>query len=636
MSGYLRRNGVTNRFDFVFTSYVPIDTAAPGTDSRLSVISVGDHRYTYTHAPDASGFQLVTLDPKSLALIVNRGFVTNDPGRVDFDIARLADALQFASDQPERPLVILQSYGVPNAATNDWDRAARAIQKLGGTRQVFNDLNQPYAGGPGSDPTQGRKGGYAFVGRTASTAPPAEVSGPLDGVPARLKGLLMLTRDADYEPLLVAEAQPDGAAAVNEELLQIANQAPTPFPELAPGAPPDEVQAAQDFLGGPGVMGVCPAGVTCNIRQTYYTNYGGSWQTIAVALADARYKCHNPPQGLTPDVCEKVRSQLFNEVQAGNRVRNYLGPKGLKEPFGAAGVAALANLGEISATIQDALRPKPADNTVSNVLNLLSNVIKLGAAAGPPTSTVAGGVGAVLGFSAYLTRQDTGPNLIGPLVQTTVARFGAELTTRYHDAGDQLDGLGRIIVSDYGKLMAVAREVDSDPNWIIGNPGNTRETLIRAAKQTIFETLLSRVYPVLYDLGYPPDRQARNWHCDYRVIFVDKTKHLFHEPDGGQVVERFANFWHPVMAVAGAYATGHGSDARINTPPPQVIDPLFAPTALGGLGMKKLEFYTPRLFRLFPSEPAPYVDGKRNTLTMTSPKHFPLCDDLPDPPGNSS
>jgi hypothetical protein len=45
-----------------------------------------------------------------------------------------------------------------------------------------------------------------------------------------------------------------------------------------------------------------------------------------------------------------------------------------------------------------------------------------------------------------------------------------ERATRYQTAGDQLDGLERIIVSDYGKLRAIASKVDADPNWIIGRP----------------------------------------------------------------------------------------------------------------------------------------------------------------------
>jgi hypothetical protein len=649
MSGYLRLNSTTHLFDFVFTSYVPLDTAAQGASSTDSVIAVGDGRYPYPHPADVSGFQVVTLDAKTLALISNRGYVTNGAdGKPQADIARLANDLTSSSDQPERPLVVLQSFGVPNANSADWDRAGQAIQKLGGTRQVFTDLNQPYAGGPGTDPTQGRKGGYAFVGRTASTAPPAEVSGPLDGVnPARLEGLLMLTRAADYEPLLVAAASPSGAAPVNEALIRIANQAPASFPVLADGAPRAEVQAAENFLGGRDVMKVCPDGVTCNVRQTYYTHFSTSWPTIALALQNAESvspanpdnTCQKPPEGVTTGVCRTVASQLFAEVQDVSRVRRYLGPNGLQQPFGATGVSALANLGDISDAIQQAVVPPPNDNTASDVLEILSHLAHIGALAAPEAHALGSAAGAVFGLAAYLAKADDGPNLIGPELQTTAAKLGVELAGRYQTAGDQLDGLGGIIVSDYGKLTAVAGKVDSDPDWIIGTPGSSREALIRAAKQTISETLIPKAYPVLYDLGVPKNQQAREWYCQYTVVFVHKTKHLFAEPDGGQVVQRFPNGWNPVMAVGAAKATGHVSGARIPSPPASVIDPLFAPPALGGLGMKKLEFYSPRLFRLFPAQPSRPPNLVLNpyyTLAMLPPPHaVPYCENLPNPPGNS-
>ena len=92
------------------------------------------------------------------------------------------------------------------------------------------------------------------------------------------------------------------------------------------------------------------------------------------------------------------------------------------------------------------------------------------------------------------------------------------------------------------------------------------------------------------------------------------------------------------MAVGGEHATGHESSAHIPSPPASIIDPLFAPTALGGLGMKKLEFYSPRLFRLFPAEPTKQFNVIYNpyfTLATLSPD-FPIyCDNLPNPPDNS-
>jgi hypothetical protein len=636
MSGYLRLNGVTGLFDFVFTDYVPVDTVASQTETT-GTITVGGASYpSDPHPGGASGFQLLRLDPKTLAPLANFTYVTNAPdGTPQSDQTRLANDLEFSSSQPERPLVILQSYGKPTGYSADWDRAALAIQKLGGTRQVFDDLNQPDAGG---DPEQGRKGGYAFIGGIGITAPRTEVSYPLDGLPARLEGLLMRSRYADYEPTLVAPPRADGTPPVNEELVRIANQPPQPFPPLAKEASDAEIQAAQNFLGGPQVMRVCPAGVPCDVRRTYYTNYGGSWQTIAVALENAQTKCQQPHDGFTPAVCDEVRLHLFDEVQAGNRVRHYLGPEGLQQPFGAASVAALANLGQINDTIQRAVNAPLADNTTSHALTITSYVIKIFSLGGPQAGAVASGLGAVFGLAGYFTKGDNAPNLIGPQIQTAVSNLGVELATRYQTAGDQLDGLGRIIVSDSGKLMDVASKVDSDSNWILGSPGNSRDDLIRAAKQTISEILIPKAWPVLYDLGNPYTHNARVWNCYYiPTQFGTHHDYLFRdEPDSGQVGERFARTnWNPVMAIGGVYSEDSGEDARVPTPPSSIMDPLFKPVALGGLGMKKLEFFSPRLFRPFPRDPARDV-SRGESLGSAFPDpgvESPFCASTPNPPG---
>ncbi len=53
------------------------------------------------------------------------------------------------------------------ATDGPWDEAAKAIERLGGTRQVFNAMNavDPRALN-GENPS--RKGPYAFVGRVGS------------------------------------------------------------------------------------------------------------------------------------------------------------------------------------------------------------------------------------------------------------------------------------------------------------------------------------------------------------------------------------------------------------------------------------------------------------------------------------
>src|SRR5205085_12155793 len=182
-----------------------------------STIAVGDKKYNFTHPAGVSGFQYLRIDSKTLAAQANFGYVTNstDAAANAKEVTRLANDLTFATTEPDHPLVILQSYRAPTAYSTDWDRAAMAIQRLGGTRQVFNALNQPNTALSPDD--GGRRGAYAFIGRVGGGAPRAEASYPLTGRPGRLEGLLMRSRSADFEPMMVSNARADGSTPVNED-----------------------------------------------------------------------------------------------------------------------------------------------------------------------------------------------------------------------------------------------------------------------------------------------------------------------------------------------------------------------------------------------------------------------------------
>ena len=110
------------------------------------------------------------------------------------------------------------------------------------------------------------------------------------------------------------------------------------------------------------------------------------------------------------------------------------------------------------------------------------------------------------------------PDLIGPPVTTAASKLGVELADRYHQAGDNLDDLGRLIVSDYGKLTAVASKVDAQPgpgetDWRLGNvrPGPRRAHPSRQADD------LRAPGAARLPGDVRPRRQisnARDWYCD--------------------------------------------------------------------------------------------------------------------------
>src|SRR5262249_21220293 len=153
-----------------------------------------------------------------------------------------------------------------------------------------------------------RKGPYAFVGRVGSTAPLTEASYSLDGVPGRLRGVLMRGRDDGYDPMAAGPPQSDGQSPVNTEMIQIANQAPRPFPPFkdANGEPIGEAQAqaVQKFLGSDDVTGLCSVTApVCNIRESYYQNYDAPWSSKEVKLSDAKDGCSEPHEGFTVAQC---------------------------------------------------------------------------------------------------------------------------------------------------------------------------------------------------------------------------------------------------------------------------------------------------------------------------------------------
>jgi hypothetical protein len=394
------------------------------------------------------------------------------------------------------------------------------------------------------------------------------------------------------------------------------------------------------------VTGLCSATApVCDIRKSYYQNYRANWSSTQDDLTNAKAKCAKPPpgSGFTASECEGIRAQLRDEVSMVAKVTQYFGPLGLQQPFGATGVSALANLTEISQEINDAVNPPPVDNTTSNNLSLIGQILF-------PTPTtpypgVFSALSAAFSLAAYFTKENGSPNLIGPQVTTAASKLGVELADRYQQAGDHLDDLGRLIVSDYGKLTAVASKVDAKPgpgetDWRLGNVGQARDELVLAAKQTIYQRLVPLAYPVMYDLGQVSN--AGDWYCDGGIGY---NKHLFAgQADGAQFIGRFpATGWSPLIAVAAAHATGDHYGARIPGVPASITDVLFNSPANGGLGLNKLEFYSPRNgFRWFPPEPSP--SGESSSGVPDTLHQYPYADDsgqqiycvdMPNPPDNS-
>jgi hypothetical protein len=641
MSGYLRLNPASatgGYFEFVLADQVEFSTDASPVPKQITM-KVGDKTYAHDVPTNgSSGFFLVRLHSRTLALDRDFFYVTNKPdGSQDpSEAKRMADDLAWASSTKNdhgELLVMLQAFGTPKGTSPGWLAAARAIARLGGNGQLFAQLNL----GGAEEPHQGR---LAFVGHSAMDTFAAESSQSLTGHAddALLDGLLARGRDDQYEPLA---AGPVGG--VNFDLVRIVNRPSLPgggFPTFAGGQ-----AAAADFLGrNPNAIGVCDqAEVTCDVRKEYYLDYGADWATILTRLGQANL-C---PSGggtdaagtaFTKDDCNAVREEFFAEIGDRNKVEQYFGPKGLQAPFlGGGGAGAIVDITKLANEITTAVEPPKANNAVSDALGLLSNIAKVAAFSAlvcPPCGPVAGGLTGSFAIAAYATKQNGSADLIGPKVVAKAADLGVDLFDRYRAASSNFTTEAMIVMSDWSKLREVAAAVDTK-KWRLGYTATAEAQIRLATKQVIYEALLPVAYPILYDLG-TGITHASYWRC----IGNKGNKTLFQQSGTGTEV-----FWRMsdpsflgedhLIVVGAHHAVGHLSGAYIPSPPESVTGPLFRDSAEGGIGLYKLDFYSPQYFRSFPGSPQVFQQSDETSGPFKKEYGFHNCDAMPDPPGNS-
>jgi hypothetical protein len=630
MSGYLRLNpagaGGSGYFEFVFADQVEFNTDASVGTSQISM-QVGDANYSHALPADgSSGFFMVRLNSQTLGRETESFYVTNEPGGSEdpAESKRLADDLAAASDAFGRPLVLLQAFGTPKGTSASWLAAAAAIGKLGGTAQVFAQLNQK----SGDEPKEGR---YAFVGRSAMDTAAAESSQALTGVKGdgKLHGLLGRGRDAYYEPL---GADPSGT--INFDLVRIINRPSAPGGGFPAFATPGEAAAAA-FLGRQSdIIGVCvdDASVPCDVRKAYYEDMSAPWDTILTRLDNTKV-CDTDHPGFSKEECEEARDKLALEIGRRNTVANYFAR--LESPFGAAEVAALVNGADIASKITQAVKPPAANNATSYALTVIADLIKAGGLSGvvcPACGAAAAGLSGVFSLAAYVTEDNGSPDLVGPQITATAADLGSKLFTRYQRASYDLMSEAQIVISDWSKMSDVAAVANSGTGWKLGNEAQRTESIILATKQVIYQALVPVAYPVLYDLG-TGITDAKGWICRSPSILLYDKKLFQNTPPAAQMIWKMTDAPYVgqshLIAVGARHTVGYKHSAYVPAPPDSLTGPLFQDSSLGGIGLYKLQFYSPHNFHVFPK-----------VFQQTTPSGEPLgywtCQNMPDPPGNSA
>jgi hypothetical protein len=633
IAGYLRLNAQSadGRFELVPTDQVEFNTALAAPAGQVKM-SVGHQIFTGTAPTDgSSGFFLVTLSSRTLAPLSQDVFVTNTPGGAQFVSAavRMGDAIAAAVQGDDRSrgsvLVLLQAFGSPKSS-GGWMAGKQAIETMGGNGQVFAQMNRFFP----DSPDQGR---YAFAGRARMDASAAESSESLGKLrnSGTLHGMLARGRDLQYEPIISGPAGPRGS--INFELVSILNR-PTPpgggFPTYTEGK-----ASAMEYLGRV-VMKICATDQpTCDVREAYHSNMAAAWDTklTILSLPSACPETAPAPYTFSKTDCEPVRKQLVEEVSDRNTVANHFAQ--LQKPFGAGTqVTALVDIASLAHQIETDVQPPPADNAASRTLNIIGTVVKVAGMAGgqiePGIGKAANGVAGALGAAAYLLDDKGSPDVIGPQVEAQASQLGTVVAKRLDAASAYFTTEARIVLSDWTKMQEVAEKADGD--WNLGDIDSTTTQLRRATRQSIYQSLVPVAWPMLYDLGYGI-KHATDWLCYGESYTVDKR--LFqHTGAGAEVLYEVSSEEH-LIAVGAERATGSKTSAYVPAPSQELTSRLFRdpddPTGGGGgIGLSKLQFYSPQNFRLFPK-------SLQQSVYPEAPQynHYFSCQSMPNPPGNS-
>ncbi|HWH19680.1 MAG TPA: hypothetical protein VN671_04045, partial [Solirubrobacterales bacterium] len=370
---------------------------------------------------------------------------------------------------------------------------------------------------------------------------------------------------------------PEGG--VNLDLVKLAYQPATAWPDLAPGAPAAEVDAAQKYICE--ALNFCQKADSCaTVRECFWKKFNADWglkhsQLVALGYQDRGFK------ELT---FKAAKEELLREIGDVTNVQTYL--RRLQEPLDKSAGESYVDLQNIGQQVWNSVQQPGPDNTTSWILGLVGKISAVGELAGPPYSALAAGSAAIFGLASYLTNQEGQP-ILGSDIKAKASQLGAALYERIGAARKETAAIGLLLVSDYGKLSAASKHVDSD--WALPpNPATSAMPIKIAAKQWFYESLIPVAYPYLLEARVG---NARSLSCtgDDRAGWPnepDSTQMLATVGyDGGGAAEK-AIFW---------FAKGIGGGSA---PPESIGHSIFRPRDVQdpGVGIEKMQFFAPRVF----------------------------------------
>ena len=587
LDGYLQADS-NDGFSFVPGARVAFDTSVPGQAEGRNAIQVGDQQYA--SAPLAGcgtgGFQVEVVLAETLVPAAGQTFTTNGCGTADDaagqqKLANFLAAVNLAGGSSEgAKLVLVQSIGEPrDASAGNWVAIAQQLGRLGGTEAVFAEHG----------------GSYALVGTLGVSNPPLEESSSaLTGKPARISGVLKPDRLNLFVPVL---ASPTGSTPF--ELSTVAYQAPQAWPHSqTAGEKAALAYIAEDVLE----LDKPTAGSSCyvsapDVRSEYCNlDYRSQWSAWAGKLDRHGYRAgHGFSEEDWKNVVEELApAEGFGEFEAVQTVWSLVTT--LQGAIGATAVNGEVNLKKIALEVEESLKPPAKSEATGWWLEFLANIASIASYYdfGLEDEVVQKTTGAISGALFIAAQWQAGPEG-SPLFERwrlSADEVAVQMAKNYRAASNGIGRVGELIVSDYGKLKAVAQ----DPNLALNAKAvaATAEPLESGAKQWSYGALL----PVAYEAvslqkgeqqNNPLPKNAAEYTCESYEAGTQSSSiyNPFHSASAAaQYRTELPSPTLGVLVINGSQLPIQGDpEENPRSPTAKLMEPLFAAPEKGGLGL---------------------------------------------------
>lgn len=489
-------------------SYLSVDTCV-GDDCSIQVGAK-----TYTPTPNVNGMHVLVLDRTTLKPIADRTVTSVSAllGALGSYFSPSIGSRWYTSPTitNDQALVIVQSVGTGQLTGSPTSVSSEVIDQLGGTAETFVksiDGTQRYAlvGAATNLPFHGLDGLESSTIMATAGENAAHASGRISGVIAR-------DRQMTYTP-----KTGDPIGATNNDLYQILYQPAQAWPDA------DETDALSYIATRLGLTKYP------DVRSAYTDlNYQYSWGGLLASLQNLT--CTGQPFcGAEFDELQTRLEQEFTWVPL-----VYAFVENMRSPYVQAGSEPYFNIANVTNQVEKAVPPPSSASTGMGFLSIFTDSLFIGdvvvGSTAPEAEPFVGLLASSLSMVGDLIQAPDGSST--DTIKTTAGQLASQMAVQQTASEEGLDRLENILLTDYGRLSAVGKAIQTDPRWDWDNDDTIN------AITTLNTSALSSAYTALVPLTYAPfamkpgstettTNDPKKYECDQGGDMAPKPGHPF-------------------------------------------------------------------------------------------------------------